>query len=65
MSRTTRRLVEFTTAVSAAGCTTFIVHARQAVLGGLSPKENRDVPPLRPQIVRRLKEQFPQLCILS
>ena len=52
------RLVEFTTAVSAAGCTTFIVHARQAVLGGLSPKENRDVPPLRPQIVRQLAEQF-------
>ena len=55
------KLVEFTTAVSTAGCTTFIVHARQAVLGGLSPKENRDVPPLRPQIVRRLTEQFPHL----
>ncbi len=55
------KLVKFTTAVSAAGCTTFIVHARQAVLGGLSPKENRDVPPLRPQIVRRLTEQFPSL----
>jgi tRNA-dihydrouridine synthase A len=53
------RLVEFTAAVSAAGCSTFIVHARQAVLGGLSPKENRDVPPLRPQIVRQLTEQFP------
>jgi len=52
------RLVEFTAAVSAAGCMTFIVHARQAVLGGLSPKENRDVPPLRPQIVRQLAEQF-------
>jgi tRNA-dihydrouridine synthase A len=52
------RLVEFTAAVSAAGCRTFIVHARQAVLGGLSPKENRDVPPLRPQIVRQLAEQF-------
>jgi tRNA-dihydrouridine synthase A len=55
------RLVEFTTAVSTAGCRTFIVHARQAVLGGLSPKENRDVPPLRPWIVRRLGEQFPSL----
>jgi tRNA-dihydrouridine synthase A len=58
------RLVEFTTAVSVAGCEVFIVHARQAVLGGLSPKENRDVPPLRPQIVRRLKEQFPSLCMI-
>ncbi len=55
------KLVEFTQLVSAAGCTTFIVHARQAVLGGLSPKENRDVPPLRPQIVRQLTEQFPRL----
>ncbi len=52
------RLAGFTAAVSAAGCSTLIVHARQAVLGGLSPKENRDVPPLRPQIVRRLAEQF-------
>jgi len=55
------RLMEFTTAVSASGCTTFIVHARQAVLGGLSPKENRDVPPLRPQIVKQLTEHFPGL----
>jgi len=53
------RLVEFTAAVAAAGCSSFIVHARQAVLGGLSPKENRDVPPLRPQIVRQLTEHFP------
>jgi tRNA-dihydrouridine synthase A len=52
------RLLQFTSAVSAAGCTTFIVHARQAVMGGLSPKENREVPPLRPQVVRRLAEQF-------
>jgi tRNA-dihydrouridine synthase A len=53
------QLVAFTSAVSAAGCEVFIVHARQAVLGGLSPKENRDVPPLRPQIVRALAAQFP------
>ncbi len=58
------RLVHFTTAVSEAGCTTFIVHARQAVLGGLSPKENRDVPPLRPQIVKQLAAEFPQLEIV-
>ena len=55
------RLVAFTAAVSAAGCETFIVHARQAVLGGLSPKENREVPPLRPEIVRRLAADFPAL----
>jgi tRNA-dihydrouridine synthase A len=55
-----QRLVNFTEAVSAAGCTVFIVHARQAVLGGLSPKENREVPPLRPEIVRRLAAQFPR-----
>ena len=58
------QLVAFTTAVSAAGCRTFIVHARQAVLGGLSPKENRDVPPLRPEVVRRLVAQFPQLELI-
>ena len=52
------RLAEFTKTVGSAGCETFIVHARQAVLGGLSPKENREVPPLRPQVVRRLAEQF-------
>lgn len=55
------RLVAFTVAVSAAGCSLFIVHARQAVLGGLSPKENREVPPLRPEIVQRLTRQFPSL----
>ncbi len=54
------RLVDFTSTVGAAGCEIFIVHARQAVLGGLSPKENRQVPPLRPQMVRRLAGLFPQ-----
>jgi len=53
------RLVHFTQSVGAAGCGTFIVHARQAVLGGLSPKENREVPPLRPEVVQRLAAQFP------
>ncbi len=55
------QLVAFTSTVSAAGCEVFIVHARQAVLGGLSPKENREVPPLRPAVVQRLIAQFPQL----
>ena len=58
------KLVAFTVAVSAAGCRVFIVHARQAVLGGLSPKENREVPPLRLQIVRRLAAQFPELEVV-
>jgi tRNA-dihydrouridine synthase A len=54
-------LLKFTAAVSAAGCEAFIVHARQAVLGSLSPKENREVPPLRPQVVRRLAAEYPAL----
>jgi tRNA-dihydrouridine synthase A len=58
------RLAAFTRAVSAAGCGVFIVHARQAVLGGLSPKENREVPPLHPEVVRRLATEFPQLAIV-
>jgi tRNA-dihydrouridine synthase A len=42
-----------------AGCRVFIVHARNAWLKGLSPKENREVPPLRYDVVRRLKRDFP------
>jgi len=49
--------------VSAAGCQRFIVHARKAWLQGLSPKENRDVPPLRYELVHRLKAEFPHLDI--
>jgi tRNA-dihydrouridine synthase A len=59
-----QRLAGFTAEVAAAGCTVFIVHAREAVLGGLSPKENREVPPLRPEVVQRLKLQFPRLEIV-
>ena len=47
-----------------AGCRTFIVHARNAVLKGLSPKENREVPPLRYAEVYRLKRDFPDLEIV-
>ncbi len=57
------RLSAFVHTVQAAGCDHFIVHARQAVLGGLSPRENREVPPLRYAIVRRLKQDFPALWI--
>ncbi|WP_425196691.1 tRNA dihydrouridine(20/20a) synthase DusA [Polaromonas sp.] len=55
---------DFVGRVSEAGCTTFIVHARNAWLKGLSPKENREVPPLRYELVHRLKREFPQLAIV-
>ena len=54
---------DFVGAVSRAGCNTFIVHARSAWLKGLSPKENREVPPLDYQMVYRLKKDFPELTI--
>jgi tRNA-dihydrouridine synthase A len=57
-----RRFVE--TLATRAGCRTFIVHARNAVLKGLSPKENREVPPLRYAEVHRLKREFPELEIV-
>ncbi len=55
---------DFVAAVAAAGCNTFIVHARNAVLKGLSPKENREVPPLRYDTVEALKREFPALTIV-
>lgn len=54
---------DFVGAVSEAGCSTFIVHARNAWLKGLSPKENREVPPLRYALVHQLKQDFPGLTI--
>ena len=54
---------DFVGTVSQAGCNTFIVHARNAWLKGLSPKENREVPPLNYQMVYRLKKDFPELTI--
>jgi len=50
--------------VSQAGCDTFIVHARNAWLQGLSPKENREIPPLRYEWVYRLKRDFPALTVV-
>ena len=50
--------------VTAAGCGTFIVHARKAWLRGLSPKQNRQLPPLRYEQVHRLKHEFPELTIV-
>lgn len=55
---------DFVGQVSEAGCSTFIVHARNAWLKGLSPKENRELPPLRYEMVHRLKRDFPQLTIV-
>ena len=55
---------DFVGAVAGAGCRTFIVHARIAILKGLSPKENREVPPLDYELVYRLKKEFPQLEIV-
>jgi len=57
-------LCEFIEKVSAAGCKTFIVHARIAILEGLSPKENRDIPPLKYDWVYRLKQAYPHLEII-
>ena len=57
-------LEEFVGTVAAAGCNTFIVHARIAVLGGMSPKENRALPPLNYERVYRLKEKHPDLEII-
>jgi tRNA-dihydrouridine synthase A len=57
-------LVGFVRSVRDAGCAVAIVHARKAVLGGLSPKDNREIPPLRYDVVKRLKEAFPQLPVI-
>jgi tRNA-dihydrouridine synthase A len=56
-----RRFVE---TVAAAGCGTFFVHSRNAILKGLSPKDNRAVPPLKYDYVYRLKQEFPELGIV-
>jgi tRNA-dihydrouridine synthase A len=57
-------LFSFVEQVAAAGCGTFIIHARKAWLSGLSPKQNREVPPLNYDAVYRLKADFPQLEIV-
>ena len=54
----------FVSMVAAAGCDTFIIHARKAWLQGLSPKENREIPPLNYERVYRLKRAFPHLKIV-
>jgi len=54
----------FVGTVADAGCETFVVHARNAVLKGLSPKDNREVPPLKYDYAYRLKRDFPELNIV-
>ncbi|MDP7042212.1 MAG: tRNA dihydrouridine(20/20a) synthase DusA, partial [Gammaproteobacteria bacterium] len=54
----------FLTEVAAAGCQLFILHARKAILAGLSPAENRHIPPLRYPLVYRLAREFPKLRII-
>ncbi len=54
----------FVDAIAATGCDTVIVHARKAWLQGLSPKENREIPPLRYESVYRLKQELPQLTVV-
>lgn len=55
---------DFIGTIADAGCKTFIVHARNAVLKGLSPKENREIPPLRYDVAYQLKREFPELEII-
>ena len=57
-------LCEFVGTVREAGCTSFTVHARIAILEGLSPKENREIPPLRYEVAAQLKQDFPDLEII-
>ena len=58
------RFEQFVATVASAGCDVFIVHARKAWLQGLSPKQNRDIPPLKYDYVYRLKQQHPELTVI-
>lgn len=57
-------LAGFIATVAQAGCSTFIIHARKAWLKGLSPKENREIPPLHYERVHAMKERFPHLAFV-
>ena len=56
--------LEFLRTVRAAGCEVFAVHARKAILRGLSPKENREIPPLKYHYVKAAKQSFPDLTLI-
>ncbi|HTE39501.1 MAG TPA: tRNA dihydrouridine(20/20a) synthase DusA [Steroidobacteraceae bacterium] len=58
-------LCRFIETVSPAGCDVFVVHARKAILTGLSPKQNREIPPLRYDVVERLVAAYPQLTLIA
>jgi tRNA-dihydrouridine synthase A len=57
-------LQHFIQTVAAAGCDVFVMHARKAWLNGLSPRQNREIPPLRYDVVRLIKQDFPALTIV-
>ena len=57
-------LGDFVRTVAGAGCEVFIVHARKAWLKGLSPKQNREIPPLRYDVASKLKTDFPELIVV-
>lgn len=57
-------LRDFVVTVARAGCEVFVIHARRAVLNGLSPKENREIPPLRYDIAAQLRGDFPNLSFI-
>lgn len=57
-------LTHFIGTVSQAGCNVFIIHARKAWLNGLSPKQNREIPPLQYDVVHAIKRDFPHLSII-
>ena len=59
-----QELSHFIRTVAQGGCKTFIIHARKAWLSGLSPKQNREVPPLRYEVVQQIKQDFPHLEII-
>jgi len=54
----------FVETVAATGCSVFIIHARKAWLQGLSPKQNREIPPLSYETVYRLKQEYPELTVV-
>lgn len=58
-----RQLCNFVTTIAKTGCSHFVVHARNAILNGLSPKQNREIPPLKYDYVYQLKKDFPELNI--
>lgn len=57
-------LTDFIATVAGGGCEVFVVHARRAVLGGLSPKQNREIPPLQYDTAQRLRRDFPELTFV-